>query len=117
MTINPGETILTSSASVQSIASSAGVSSDALTTVTSVVQAANASIQSAPNVTTIAQAAQVAQGDARRPRSAAITDFTDTTQTAALTQTYVDNLSDPGAAKPWSPVQPAPCSARPATTS
>ena len=64
MTLKPGETILTSSASVQAIATSAGVSSDALSTVTSVVQAANTSIQTAQDVTTIAQAVALALGRA-----------------------------------------------------
>jgi VCBS repeat-containing protein len=90
--LNPGETILTSSASVQSIATQSGVSDDALSTVTSVVQAANTSIQTAQDVTAIAQAGQVAQGDAATSL-AAITDFTDNSQTNAVTHTYVDNLS------------------------
>jgi VCBS repeat-containing protein len=92
VTLTSGETILTSSDSVQSIATNSGVSTDALSTVTAVVQAANTSIQTAPDVTTIAQAGQVAQGSATTSL-ASITNFNDTAQIDAVTHTYVTDLS------------------------
>ncbi|MEH2565235.1 VCBS domain-containing protein [Bradyrhizobium sp. AZCC 2289] len=91
--LQPGETILTSNDSVQSIATNSGVSTDALSTVAAVVQAANTSIQTATDVTTIAQAGQVAQGSATTSL-ASITNFNDTAQTDAVTTAYVDHLSD-----------------------
>jgi VCBS repeat-containing protein len=86
-----GAVDLTSTDTVSSIATSAGVAANAVDAVTAVVQAANTSIQSAPNVTMIAQAGQVAQGQAAI--QLATTDFNDTTQVANLQQQYVDNLS------------------------
>jgi hypothetical protein len=86
-TVNLGD-----SSVVTAIASDSGItSSDALNAVTQVVTAAVATIQSASNVTELAQAATVAQGDATS--ALATTDFSNATEVAALTQTYVADIA------------------------
>ncbi|TYL84331.1 VCBS domain-containing protein [Bradyrhizobium cytisi] len=84
---------LSAGSTVAAIVSDSGVTGDAATLVTGTVTAAVGSIQQAPDVTAIAQAGQVAQGSATASL-AAITDFSDTSQTGAVTSTYVDHLAD-----------------------
>ncbi len=81
---------LTSSSTVESVASGAGVSNDALAAVVDVVSAANTSIDSATSVTELAQAGQVAQGAAAQ--QLANTDFTDPSAVSALQQAFVTDL-------------------------
>jgi Ca2+-binding RTX toxin-like protein len=79
------------STNIGTIASSSGVTGDALTTVTQVVAAAVDSIQAATNVTQLAQAATVALGEATA--TLATTNFENTAEVAALTQTYVTDIT------------------------
>jgi VCBS repeat-containing protein len=89
-----GTVDLSTNTTVASIVSDSGVTGAAADAVTSVVSAANNSIQSATDVTQIAQAGQVAQGAATTDlAAAAASNFTDTTQVAALQQHYVTDLS------------------------
>jgi hypothetical protein len=92
ITAGGGVIDLSDSTTVQSVAQAAGVTdANALAAVTDVVSAANASVQAATDVTELAQAATVAQGAAAD--ALAGTDFGNPTEVAALTNTYVDDLS------------------------
>ncbi|MBX9774702.1 MAG: cadherin-like domain-containing protein [Xanthobacteraceae bacterium] len=82
---------LSQTATVEAIATNAGVDAAAVTAVAEVVAAAAASIQAAGDVTELAQAAQVAQGEATDALAA--TDFNNPAEVDALTQAYVDNLA------------------------